>query len=491
VRFNDGFTSLFLNNAVLIARGTEDDSISFIPHGEFWPWGAIWIGGVDASAEFDYCYFLRGGNNWMYYGLLCITNEVGVIVRNSTFEECMTAMGVHFGITPLLVENCYFLHPAEPCVFVFQENTNIEINNSVFVDQIRDGFSVVHAKGGIVENCTFINASVSIRFDTYLRNSIFINTDSPGVHFVDEAGGFIDDEPYLSFNCFSGEPDDPFPFRNEPLANIGVLDRTNANGDSTDRYGNLFMDPRLAGGDEFPESYSLQEDSPCIDAGNPDADSDPDGTITDIGPFFFPQCNIRVNQDEIEFIDVQTGTIAESELEIRNVGLQPLEILDMRIVPEDEPFGVDVGEWPNEILPDSTYTIWVVFVPRHEDSYEAVLQIESNDRDEGFIEINLTGTALGIDSRGENAPIEFAIQSIYPNPFNSTATITYSLPFASYLSLSLYDLSGHKVKTLVDDCLRSGIHCAVFHSDNLVSGVYLIRIETAGLTSTREIVLIR
>ncbi|MCD4760777.1 right-handed parallel beta-helix repeat-containing protein [bacterium] len=68
---------------------------------------------------------------------------------------------------------------------------------------------------------------------------------------------------------------------------FGELTQVNTNGDSCDVYYNIFMDPLFV---DFPiGDYNLTEDSPCIDAGDPAFPFDPDGTITDMGAYYFDQ----------------------------------------------------------------------------------------------------------------------------------------------------------------------------------------------------------
>jgi hypothetical protein len=68
---------------------------------------------------------------------------------------------------------------------------------------------------------------------------------------------------------------------------IGVLDRTNAQGDSCDLYYNIFAEPFFV--DTAANDFHLTEASPCIDAGDPDLPNDPDGTVADIGAFYYHQ----------------------------------------------------------------------------------------------------------------------------------------------------------------------------------------------------------
>ena len=70
-------------------------------------------------------------------------------------------------------------------------------------------------------------------------------------------------------------------------ANLGNITTTNANGDPSDQFFNIFLNPLFVnpwGGD-----FSLQSGSACIDAGDPASPLDPDGTVADIGAFYFPQ----------------------------------------------------------------------------------------------------------------------------------------------------------------------------------------------------------
>ena len=73
-------------------------------------------------------------------------------------------------------------------------------------------------------------------------------------------------------------------------AGFGVLDTVNRNGDSCDVYCNIFMDPMYA--DTANNDFHLTAGSPCIDAGDPESPPDPDGTIADMGAFFFFQTGL-------------------------------------------------------------------------------------------------------------------------------------------------------------------------------------------------------
>jgi hypothetical protein len=120
------------------------------------------------------------------------------------------------------------------------------------------------------------DSGVNLYENSVVTNSIFLNISVP-------FGGPIGEVSYNCFYNYSGL----FDFN--PMPGVGIIDRTNPNGDSTDAYGNLLMDPLLAGGETWLDRYFLTAESPCIDAGDPEGELDPDGTISDIGPFYFHQ----------------------------------------------------------------------------------------------------------------------------------------------------------------------------------------------------------
>ena len=92
---------------------------------------------------------------------------------------------------------------------------------------------------------------------------------------------------------------------------------------------------------------------------------------------------------------------------------------------------------------------------------------------------------------GPELPRVFWLGQNYPNPFNPSTKITYDLPHRTYVRLSVFDMLGRKVQTLVDGCQEAGSKMEVFDARNLSSGIYLYRLETNTFISTKKMVLIR
>jgi flagellar hook assembly protein FlgD len=94
---------------------------------------------------------------------------------------------------------------------------------------------------------------------------------------------------------------------------------------------------------------------------------------------------------------------------------------------------------------------------------------------------------------------ELALHQNRPNPFNPLTTISYSIPIAAdakRVTLSILDISGRLVKTLVDEEQRGGLHEARWDGSdaggNLVSsGVYFYVLDVGGERRTRKLVLLK
>ncbi|MEP1304991.1 MAG: T9SS type A sorting domain-containing protein [Balneola sp.] len=88
-------------------------------------------------------------------------------------------------------------------------------------------------------------------------------------------------------------------------------------------------------------------------------------------------------------------------------------------------------------------------------------------------------------------PEDFALEQNYPNPFNPSTNIKFSLPQTSDVTLTIYNMLGQKVNTLVSTKLNAGIHTYSFDASNLSSGMYIYRIEAGSFSSIKKMLLIK
>jgi len=86
---------------------------------------------------------------------------------------------------------------------------------------------------------------------------------------------------------------------------------------------------------------------------------------------------------------------------------------------------------------------------------------------------------------------EFALHQNYPNPFNPTTLIRYDLPQADSVLLEIFDMSGRKVQTLINQHQRAGRYLIPFDGRALSGGVYICKMRTTNFQQAFKMVLLR
>jgi hypothetical protein len=100
-------------------------------------------------------------------------------------------------------------------------------------------------------------------------------------------------------------------------------------------------------------------------------------------------------------------------------------------------------------------------------------------------------TLLSIDEEPVIAPKAFTLDQNYPNPFNPITTIEFSLNNASAVKLTVYDILGQEVATLVNGFKPVGSHKVQWSANKMPSGIYYYRLEADGLSKTHKMVLMK
>jgi len=88
-------------------------------------------------------------------------------------------------------------------------------------------------------------------------------------------------------------------------------------------------------------------------------------------------------------------------------------------------------------------------------------------------------------------PETYALFSAYPNPFNSRAVIKYALPEESQVVIEVFNISGQKIETLLDETKMAGYHEIVWDASNVSSGKYLYKITAGGFTESKMLTLLK
>ena len=107
-----------------------------------------------------------------------------------------------------------------------------------------------------------------------------------------------------------------------------------------------------------------------------------------------------------------------------------------------------------------------------------------------------SGIPAKVEDGGDKRPTDYVLEQNYPNPFNPVTTISYSLPTASDVELTIYNMTGQRVVTLQQGRQDAGSYRLQWHGNDqyslqVSSGVYFYRLTTGTFTETKKMVLMR
>ncbi len=340
---------------------------------------------------------------------------------------------------------------------------------------------------GELFNNTIRNASYGIKnYNGTVRNSIFYNCSTYGIDgtcVVRYSSAFDCGSPYSS------------------SVTVGP--------------GNIYEDPLLV------NTWYLDPNSPCIDAGDPDPFyNDPDGTRDDMGANYFDQgaafATIALNPYGAPIQIPANGGSFDFNIEIQNNGVNQVtgNVWCNVVLPNGTLSGPLLGP-TNLTLPggfigdrDRTQTVPAA-APEGEYIYRGLLGLYPDtiwDMDTFVFEKLPTGEGMPVEGwlntgepfeewiiNRESAalPKSYALEPAYPNPFNPTTTISYALPSASPVRLTVYDLQGRTVAKLVDGMRDAGVHEVTWDAMGFASGIYFCRIEAGEFEAVRKLMLVK
>jgi len=101
-----------------------------------------------------------------------------------------------------------------------------------------------------------------------------------------------------------------------------------------------------------------------------------------------------------------------------------------------------------------------------------------------------TGTQTGI-KKVTGVPHVYSLSQNYPNPFNPSTVINFSLEKPSNVTLSIYNVLGQKVASVVNSFMQAGSYTYQFDASKLASGVYIYRIEAGTFVSAKKMILMK
>ncbi|MCD6162228.1 MAG: T9SS type A sorting domain-containing protein [candidate division Zixibacteria bacterium] len=103
----------------------------------------------------------------------------------------------------------------------------------------------------------------------------------------------------------------------------------------------------------------------------------------------------------------------------------------------------------------------------------------------------IVGDTTGIENENIALTAAYSLSQNYPNPFNAQTAINFALPEASDVELSVYNILGQKVATLVDGFKQAGYHTVSWKAVNVSSGIYYYKITTGDFIKVNQMTLLK
>lgn len=91
----------------------------------------------------------------------------------------------------------------------------------------------------------------------------------------------------------------------------------------------------------------------------------------------------------------------------------------------------------------------------------------------------------------KSVPTDFSLMQNFPNPFNPTTRISYSVPASTHVILKVYDSNGSEVTTLINGNQEAGNHIVNFNASNFASGIYYYTITAGSFSDTKKMILMK
>jgi Secretion system C-terminal sorting domain len=98
---------------------------------------------------------------------------------------------------------------------------------------------------------------------------------------------------------------------------------------------------------------------------------------------------------------------------------------------------------------------------------------------------------IGMTENKSQMPLDYTLYQNYPNPFNLSTTVRYDLPRATFVTLTIFDVLGRQISTIVEGEKPAGAYQVNVYVPNLSSGVYFYRLQARDYVKTKKFVLLR
>ncbi|HOE91103.1 MAG TPA: C25 family cysteine peptidase [Candidatus Cloacimonadota bacterium] len=199
-------------------------------------------------------------------------------------------------------------------------------------------------------------------------------------------------------------------------------------------------------------------------------------------------------ENAVDFGDLDDFTTVSREVNIINFGNQilsgTLTVPDNFYIGEPGAHSIDFS-----IRGENHQSIVITFAPTHSGEFDGVFTVTTNDAQNPELSIPYTASCSAVSN--DVTPLFITkLEGNYPNPFNPSTSIAFSLKEKSPVSISIYNVKGQLVKSLLNSEMTAGRHSVSWNGkDNqqksVSSGVYFYRMESKDYSGVRKMLLMK
>ena len=207
---------------------------------------------------------------------------------------------------------------------------------------------------------------------------------------------------------------------------------------------------------------------------------------------------ISIDTMVVDFGVVPLGEISQQTFTVTNNG----DAVLIGTVQVDPPFAVYQGNGNpgfaiNIIVPAQSYLGFnVTFAPVDTLTYHSTMQIETDDPVNPVLVVQLNGKGNVVSNDDPILPVVTELKSNFPNPFNPSTTISYSIKETAAVRIEIFNIKGQLVRTLVNEVKTAGNYTIDFDGlDNnhrqLASGIYFYRMQAGDYSKTHKMLMLK
>ena len=124
------------------------------------------------------------------------------------------------------------------------------------------------------------------------------------------------------------------------------------------------------------------------------------------------------------------------------------------------------------------------------DPSDQIQEVHENNN-KGFNVLGSQALISSVSTFNKVVPGGYLLYQSYPNPFNPTATIKYSIPKSNHVIIKIYNILGREVATLVNEFEKAGTYNVEFNGNKYASGVYFYWIHAGNFVQSKKMILLK